>query len=165
MSLPQFVARDRVKAVELLNSCTFLRAPEFRLAFWAAEELLQRRQDEDRVSLQLNTSELMRLILDQHERRSIHGVSFWNEIECSCRCWRAYWVTQVLYFDCLSDWRSWHFRFWACFYQLFMFAAVIIFLWSLTCTVQQFVAIQGAPPLDLLPPPEEVWSSVRGRAG
>lgn len=165
VSLPQFVLRDHHKAVQLLNSCTFLRATEFRYAFWAAERLLERVQYEERMSFDLNTSEFMRLVLDQHEGQLDGKLSFWNEIECSCRCWRPYWVTQVLYLDCVRDWRSWRFRFFSGFYDVFMFAAVLVFLWSFAYTVQKFVAFQGAPPLDLLPPPEEVWERMRRNAG
>mmetsp|Transcript_66807 Transcript_66807/g.150869 ORF Transcript_66807/g.150869 Transcript_66807/m.150869 type:complete len:419 (-) Transcript_66807:69-1325(-) len=161
VSLPKFVERDHGKAIELLNSCTFVKANDFRIAFRAAESAIRRLRDEDRLKPELNTAELLRLVLDQHERRDRSLSTRWSDMDCSFGCVRCYWVAEVLYFGALKDGRSWRFRFFARLYVLFIVVAIVLFVWAMAFTVQQFIAFQRASVLDLLPSPEKVWNNMK----
>jgi len=161
VTLPHFIEQDRVKAIALLNECVYLQERDLRIAFRRAEALIDKVASEGRIALTLTTPELMRLMLDQHEKRT--GVSFFERVDCdaACRCHRTYWVTAVLYMECLKDWRAWRFRFCARFYMAFMVLAVFVYVYSLLYTVHKVVGIQQADPKDIIPAPEKIYSDVR----
>lgn len=159
VTLPKYMERDREKATKLLNSCIYMSASDFCIAFRRSEKLLEQLNHEARVTAELNTPELMYLIRDQHERRG--EVSFLEQVDCSCRCWRIYWVAEVLWAECLVDWRSWRFRFFAGVYILFMVLAILIYLYAMVYTVHRYVVFQGEVAQDFLPSPERVWDSMK----
>lgn len=160
VTLPNFIARDREKAVALLNECTYIRDKDFRIAFRRAEHLIEELASESRILLTLDTPELMQLVLDQHEKRT--GSTFFEEVDCdaACRCYKAYWVTSVLYMECLNDWRAWRFRFFARFYMAFMVLAVLVYVYALLYTLHKVVGIQRADPRDIIPAPEKIYRDV-----
>lgn len=159
VTLPNFIEHDREKAVALLNECVYIRDKDFRIAFRRAEALIEKLETESRITPTLTTPELLRLVLDQHEKRT--GVSFFEQVDCdACRCYKAYWVTSVLYMECLNDWRAWRFRFFARFYMAFMVLALLIYVYSLLYTVHKVVGIQQADPHDIIPAPEKIYHDV-----
>lgn len=134
--LIKYCERDHAGALQLLGRSQVVRETRFLEAFEAAEDLLRRYQRENDVELvELNTSELVLLVLDMVNKRArAPFIRFW--------CFRSYWVQRVLLSEHLHDVRSSHFRIVIRLYQVFMCFAAILFVWSFLHTAQTLLILQ-----------------------
>jgi hypothetical protein len=148
----------------LLKDCTFIDDNTFWKAFCVTEQLLADVQREQRMEFTLSTPEMMTLILDVHgaglttdRRRGVYdqlcgicGTAYEKFL-------RGYWVSRFLWFPALSDVRAHRFRIWARLYYIFMWLAIIVFVYGMLYTTNELFHYYHIVPMYVpLPAPHKV---------
>jgi len=162
ITLSNFVYRDNVAAIELMNKCTFVNAADFEASWERVEELFEELHSQERMLPEFSMPELLQLTLEQHEKWKGYEPSFMEQVGNFCgNCFtpKKYWVSRLLYFEHLTDARSWHFQFCIRFYVVFMAVSVALFCWGMFYTTSHYLLFQykDLMPSDLkrLPPPHK----------
>lgn len=153
--LIKYCERDHRGAIRHLDRSLVVHETAFVDAFDAAEDLLDRYEQQNSLSrpVELTTKEFVLLILDMVKLKASPPRGWC----CGCRCGCGYWVSRVLHSKHLVDTRSWAFKGVVKVYSVFIFLTVLVFIWTLLWVGHELLVLQKVLPKPLPLGPSPHW--------